>query len=115
VLSHSPTTPAAKRKSRGWPSVDLTMDAGARKRAKFWLGDKANKQNIESYFDDEVIEDPGDDEVDAEPEIDVRSPDFPYIVISDEDDIEEMDEDAWEREKSAVRAMSAEVVDTMEI
>lgn len=100
----------------------MNMDSGARKRAKFWLGDRANMGDIETNLDDDeqmVISEPGDDEVDVEPPIDVRSPNFPYIVISDDEEDEMMDDDsvaeALERRKEAVRAMSQEVVDSMEI
>lgn len=119
VLSHSPVmgpvTPKAKRTISARGSVDYANrrggdDEGARKRARYWLGDQAigsYVQRVSSWDDDaDVIRDPGDDEVDADEE------GLYWIGLGEMSEDEEMPR---EREKSAVRAMSEHLMEAMEV
>jgi AP-1 complex subunit sigma 1/2 len=133
AMSHSPVvtllkTPPTKRKSHASASVDLGITPGARKRAKYWLGERADADDLEGGYgeddDDIVIRDPGDDEVDAdEPMPQGFHWTSPPIYISDEDEEEDREDDDYEddldirreREKSAVRAMSEQIADSMEV
>lgn len=113
VLSHSPVmgpiTPKAKRRISARGSVDYSA-SGARKRARYWLGDQYDGHSVLRVGswddgDDYVIRDPGDDEVDADDE-------GPYFI----GDFSEEDEDSGkEREKSVVRAMSEQLMESMEV
>ena len=96
-LSHSPPEawsaprPRSKR-SRPQSQSSFTMgDAGASKRAKYWFGDRVG--DLEKR-DDDVIPDPGDDEVDADEYLDVGSGGSwaPFDETSDYDHYDEDDE-----------------------
>jgi AP-1 complex subunit sigma 1/2 len=114
VLSHSPVmgpvTPKRTVSARG--SVDYSA-SGARKRARYWLGDHLDGYDVKRVgswddSDDFVIRDPGDDEVDADDE-------GPYYIgdVSSEDD--EDIQPSKEREKSAVRGVSEQLMESMEV
>ncbi|KAF2185707.1 mitogen-activated protein kinase MAF1 [Zopfia rhizophila CBS 207.26] len=97
---------------------ESNVNAAARKRAEYWLGDRAN-QGLEMYgvddeLDDMVIDHPEDEVVDAEEVLTVRDREasLDYYYSSDDDsDVEFI----REREKSAVRAMSEHITEAMEV
>ncbi|KAI9716858.1 MAG: hypothetical protein M1828_007519 [Chrysothrix sp. TS-e1954] len=112
ALGHSPArTP---KRARPLSSASLSIDAGASKRAKYWLGDRA--KGIEGGWDDEddhEFDDPGDDEVDAEDALHDGS----IAEQSNNDGDDEDDDDELERryrEKSSVRRMSEHLVESMD-
>ena len=109
VLSHSPSrTP---KRARPLSSASLSIDAGASKRARYWLGDRA--EGIEDGWkegEDDEFQDPGDDEVDADDALDSRSVAGPS---SDDDDDDELERRY--RDKSSVRRMSEHVVESMDV
>lgn len=93
---------------------------GASKRARFWLGDKADRCVSEPAWGDEfgddeadyVIAEPGDDAVDAD-DIFYYSSDAStgnFIESEDEDEIEQR----W-RKKSPVRAVSESIAEAMQV
>jgi len=112
VMSHSPaqgTLVSGKRGARKSP------DLGASKRARYWLGERA-EGNVKGGWgedddDNEMIELWDDDEVDAEVVID-DGDDLDYN-FPDDDEVE--DELPRERRKSAVRGMSEDIAESMEV
>lgn len=129
VLSHSPVigpvTPQAgsrhKRTMSARGSVDYDAAAtpvaagyadGASKRARYWLGDQVDSYHVQRVGswnrNGDVIRDPGDDEVDADEDEGQY-----WIGIGDMSDDDE--DFPREREKSAVRAMSEHLMETMEV
>jgi hypothetical protein len=112
-----PTTPKRKH------SLRSSMDFGARKRARYWLGERAN--DVEGGYADEdeveVIKAPGDDEVDADIDIDyiddmIRSGrSLSPISVSSDDDDELHIISSRERRKSHVRAHSEGVAESIEV
>lgn len=114
MLSHSPVmgpiTPKRRVSAQGTVNYG---ESGARKRARYWLGDQIDGRYVErvgswNESDDLVIRDPGDDEVDADDE--------PYwIVLGEMSEDDEEGNTVREREKSAVRAMSEQLMDSMEV
>lgn len=120
AISHSPihaTAAVAKRKSSLRSGLSVSM--GARKRARYWLGDRADNEDFEGGWgedDDEIVIDgPGDDEVDAESVISVRDGSAERYSSDDNSDVEMEMEMMREREKSAVRAMSEHITEFMEV
>lgn len=84
--------------SDGW----VTPDLGARKRARYWLGDR---EGIEVQEDEEELE----------PE---EFPEPPKPVVDENDNYMLSDEDARSarsRSKSTVRGISEEIADSMEV
>ncbi|KAL9057703.1 MAG: hypothetical protein Q9162_002177 [Coniocarpon cinnabarinum] len=92
ILSHSPSqiTTAVRipvKRARPTSSYSLSYpDAGASKRAKYWLGDRATdvEDGWTYHDDDDVIEDPGDDEVDVDEWLESE----PYDAYTETDDDE---------------------------
>ena len=116
ILSHSPTriittVPKIKR-PRPPSSQSLTMtDAGASKRAKYWLGDRFDSlEDGWKYHDDEeeTIEEPGDDEVDVVDAIGSES--FEAYDDTDADEVE-----ACLRSKKAVQGMNEQIADSIDL
>lgn len=119
IMSHSPAVRAAAAAAshlgagtkRGASHSTLSMGLdSADKRAKYWLGDRA--EGISSGWPDDdddvmVIPHPGDDEVDADDDL------MDYVEEDDDEDFE--DEIERQREKSAVRDMSEHIADIMEV
>ncbi|KAI9880509.1 MAG: RNA polymerase III-inhibiting protein maf1 [Pleopsidium flavum] len=112
IMSHSPVqrTPVkTKRSSDGeWSRSE---GQGASKRARYWLGDKA--EDVSGAWgeddEDEVIG-WGDDEVDVDGVVD--DGDEPrYIVSADEDNTAR----ARSRSKSTVRDISEDIAESMEV
>ncbi|PGH23059.1 hypothetical protein AJ80_02832 [Polytolypa hystricis UAMH7299] len=107
ILSHSVTegleTPIGKRfVDDGWATPDL----GARKRARFWLGDRATLRQSDYSSDEE-------DEAES-PEA-LSKPSRP--VVDEYDNYVLSDEEVRSRSgsKGTVRALSEEIADTMEV
>ena len=120
AISHSPihaTAAVTKRKSSLRSGLSVSM--GARKRARYWLGDRADNEDFEGGWgedDDEIVIDgPGDDEVDAESVISVRDGSAERYSSDDNSDVEIGMEMMREREKSSVRAMSEHITESMEV
>jgi hypothetical protein len=107
ILSHS-TTDGTTTPESGKRSVDdeyETPDFGARKRARYWLGDRATLKLRDSSSDE--------DEDDSS-EIASKPPrplvdEFDNYILSDED------VRSQSGSKSAVRAISEEIADSMEV
>lgn len=101
ILSHSPPdgteTPVGKR------TVDdgyLTPDLGARKRARYWLGERPGFRNKDPYDHEAVTQTP-----DRRESVD----EYDNYVLSDEDFR------SRSGSNGAVRAMSEEIADSMEV
>jgi len=99
-----------------------SMDFGASKRARYWLGERADHLEDDDADDVDLIRQPGDDEVDAEIDVDyidemIRSGHSlsPISVSSDESDEEARFVSQRERRKSNVRAMSEGVAESIEV
>lgn len=116
VLSHSPSqeprTPVKSTKrfaddeSDGW----LTPNLGARKRARYWLGDREGVEVAEHDAEDHERDQNGDDLDDSLP-----PPQRPLVdehdnyILSDEDA-----RSARSRSKSTVRGVSEDIAEAME-
>lgn len=118
ALSNSPTYATSLMSKFKQSQHESNPNAGSRKRAEYWLGDHA-KRGLEYYgesdeLDNMVIDHPGD-VVDAEEVLDIRereaSLDVDYYASDDDSDVESL----REREKSAVRAMSENVMERMDM
>jgi hypothetical protein len=118
ALSHSPSVATSLMSKFKQSQYESNPNAGSRKRAEYWLGDRA-KRGLEYYgesdeLDNMVIDHPGDI-VDAEEMVDIRdreaSLDVDYYGSDDDSDVESL----RERQKSAVRAMSEHMMDRMEV
>lgn len=108
VMSHSPRSGLAKRSAMG-----LSKDLGANKRARYWLGDRAdNLANGRNADDDD---DPTmwnlDDEVDAD-DVDLT---FDGDEFCDDYDDEADDESDEQKFKGPVRGVSEDIAAAMEI
>ncbi|KAJ9665306.1 RNA polymerase III-inhibiting protein maf1 [Coniosporium apollinis] len=118
VISHSPVRAASawsqkhqshsKRKST---RNSLRISEGATKRARYWLGDDAEVEDA-ADDEDEVIHEPGDDEVDADEYPDIREASVSSYLTDDDDYDMEL---RVHREKSAVRGVSEHIADSMEV
>ncbi|KAF1815251.1 mitogen-activated protein kinase MAF1 [Eremomyces bilateralis CBS 781.70] len=99
IIGHTPLrapiapTPKKKRRSS-------VYDDGARKRAVFWLGERAGIDYADDDDDDMVIDNPGDDEVDN----DLDLLDHEHALTS-----------SRRKNRSGVRAMSESIMETMEL
>ncbi len=119
VMSHSPMLLAAGGSAqRHRPKRTTSGGLGANKRARYWLGDTADREQVESAWGDEDDEDVmidviDDDEVDAEEEFDVRDEVAERYLSEDDDD--ESEYSPPQRETSTVRAMSEHIADAMEV
>ncbi|KAF2867660.1 Maf1 regulator-domain-containing protein [Massariosphaeria phaeospora] len=119
ALSNSPSVAMSLMSKFKASKYESSANAGSRKRAEYWLGDRA-RRGLESYgesdeLDNMVIDHPGE-VVDAEEETYLPARETSLGVdcfySSDGDsDVESLKE----REKSAVRAMSEHMADRMEI
>jgi hypothetical protein len=106
-LEAEPKTPKRKHaRSRS------SMDFGASKRARYWLGERADELEDDAEEEVEVIQAPGDDEVDADVDVDyidemIRSGRSisPLSVSSEESEDEVQFVSQRERRKSNVRAV----------
>jgi hypothetical protein len=126
AISSSPSASVVKR-NRGESSVG----DGARKRARYWLGDRADAEDFgdggwgeddEEYY----VEESSDDDADMAPSlIDVRS--MPIVIRdtsiekdssgsgSDAESSDEPSDVEMTREESAVRAVSEQIADSIEV
>lgn len=92
-------------------------DSGASKRARFWLGDKADRCVSEPVWgeddedDDFVIADPGDDEVDA---IDAYDEDDQADFATDEGEEDDEIEKRF-RDRTAIRSVSQEAAHSIDV
>lgn len=88
---------------------------GARKRARYWLGDRADDEDLSGSWDDEdeetdVIAEDNDDEVDVD-----------GYVLDDGDEMEtaaeadEQDEGSLYPPNNAVRGISEEIAESMDV
>ncbi|KAI9680610.1 MAG: RNA polymerase III-inhibiting protein maf1 [Caeruleum heppii] len=115
IMSHSPQRPGLARiQAAGRRSA--SRSSGAEKRARYWLGDRVDMQEVHSATDDEDDEEEtlsswGDDEVDVEGDI-----------LDDGDEIlrdasiDDEDEDQFnERSRSAIRGISEDIAESMEV
>lgn len=109
IMTHSPRLGFAKRGSSG-----VSRESGANKRARYWLGDKA----------DTATGQPDDDDIERKDwtvseEFDLNNDDDDFIsdldVFSDDYDDEADDEDEDQDLKAPVRGVSEEVAAEMEI
>jgi hypothetical protein len=98
ILSHSPSEKTPIKSKRGIDDGWSTPDAGATKRAKYWLGDRADIKVRHTWSEDE-------DEAEEE---EIRQLDDPMYILSDV-------ERSRERSKSTVRGISEDIAETMEV
>lgn len=102
ILSHSPVERTPVKTKRGAEDEEgwMTPDLGARKRAKYWLGDRD---------DVEIQEDSDDREEEYGPP--------PKPVVDDNDNYILSDEErrSRSRSKSTVRGISEEIAEAMEV
>lgn len=116
-LEAEPKTPKRKHaRSRS------SMDFGASKRARYWLGERADELEDDDEEEVEVIKAPGDDEVDADVDVDyidemIRSGRSisPISKSSEESERDVMFMSQRERRKSKVRTMSQGVQENIEV
>lgn len=103
--------PHSKRK---FSRNSLRISEGATKRARYWLGDNADVEDVADGRDDddEVIHEPGDDEVDAEEYPDIREASVSSYLTDDDDYDVDLN---LHREKSAVRGVSEHIAESMEV
>jgi len=113
VMSHSPARRGDFRKRA---VAKRTGGSGARKRARYWLGDRA--EDVQGEWDvddddDDVIHGWDDDEVDVEEEVidDGDDMDYDYEAYDDDDCYY----DSWESCKSQIRAVSEDIAEKMEV
>ena len=111
ILSHSPVqrTPIKSRKSANgeWSRSE---GQGASKRAKYWLGDRAEDVTGEWGEDDEdEVIGWNDDEADVDVVVD-DGDELDFVPDADEDDPRAV----RSRSKSTVRGMSEDIADSME-
>jgi len=122
MASHSPNmgahmmkTPKRPRNLTRTLSVGSTTSIGAAKRAKYWLGDRADRP-IEGNWDedgDELDAVVGELEEDGEFDTDVEKLELHRFSSSTVD--EEGSLGSSFQKRSAIRHMSEEIVDSMEI
>lgn len=109
-MTHSPRLGFTKRSAGG-----LTLESGANKRARYWLGDKAD--GATSQPDDDDDDDPQDWALNEE--FDLNDDDDDFISdpekFFDEYDDEADDEEDEQHLKAPVRGVSEEVAAEMEI
>jgi hypothetical protein len=112
VMSHSP----ARRSDFKKRAVTKRASSnGARKRARYWLGDRAEdvQDEWDGDDDDDVIHGWDDDEVDVDDEVidDGDDMDYDYEVYEDND----FHYDSWEISKNQIRAVSEDIAEKMEV
>ena len=104
-----------------YKNFESSTNAGSRKRAEYWLGDRARK-GLEAYGDSDeldnmVIDHPGD-VVDADQDrfVPIRemSMDADYYESEGDSDVESLVQ-MHKRRKGAVRTMSEGIMDRMEL
>lgn len=116
VLSHSPSqefqTPVKSTKrladdeSDGW----LTPDLGAKKRARYWLGDRDDVEVAEHADDDPEREQVGEALTNIPPPKRPLVDEHDNYILSDEDA-----RSARSRSKSTVRGVSEDIAEAMEV
>ncbi|KAF2710022.1 repressor of RNA polymerase III transcription MAF1 [Pleomassaria siparia CBS 279.74] len=117
ALSNSPSIAMSLMSKFKQSKFESSANAGSRKRAEYWLGDRA-KRGLECYgesdeLDNMVIDHP-EEVVDAEePYVPAREASLGVDYYSSDNDTDV--ESLREREKSTVRTMSEQLVDRMEI
>jgi hypothetical protein len=104
VITHSPRTGLAKRSASG-----LSRDMGANKRARYWLGDRADAITNGRDADEEDV-DYSDDFVDGDGDVAFDGDEF-----CDEYDDEADDESDDQDYKGSVRGVSEDIAARMEI
>jgi len=109
IMSHSPQIGHTKRSA-----TSLTKDLGANKRARYWLGDRAENVTNARDADDEDL-DPGlwnlDDQIDAD-DVDII---FDGDEFCDDYEDEADDESDEQNYKGPVRGVSEDIAAAMEI
>ncbi|KAI4940089.1 uncharacterized protein J4E92_001377 [Alternaria infectoria] len=120
ALSNSPSVAMSLMSKFKASKYESSANAGSRKRAEYWLGDRARK-GLEAYGDSDeldnmVIDHPGD-VVDAEqqrylPARDM-SMDAEYYESDDDSDVESLVD--RERAVSKIRTMSEGIIERMEL
>ncbi|KAL6708600.1 RNA polymerase III-inhibiting protein maf1 [Coniothyrium glycines] len=120
ALSNSPSVAMSLMSKFKASKVESSTNAGSRKRAEYWLGDRARK-GLEAYGDSDeldnmVIDHPGD-VVDAEQDMYLpareMSMDVEYYESEGDSDVESLH--SRERRASRPRTMSEGVMDRMEL
>ena len=116
IMSHSPLPPIDMPVKGRRAGPGRSRANGASKRAQYWLGDRADIQDIkggwdeDDYDDEELLSDP-EDEVDVDGDI-VDDGDEPDQVLMN--DI--LDERSISRQpRSPVRGLSEEIADRMDL
>jgi hypothetical protein len=100
IMSHSPSEKTPIKSKRAIDDGWTTPDAGATKRARYWLGDGVDVKVRNRWSDDEDEEE--EEEV-------VRQLDDPAYVLSD------VEERLRSRSKSTVRGISEDIAEAMEV
>jgi hypothetical protein len=108
VMSHSPRSRLAKRSASG-----LSKDIGAKKRARYWLGDRAdaitNSHDLDDQESDLHIWNPDDED---DPDFDVTFDGDEYCDDYDDEADDESDEQEY---KDPIRGVSEDIASRMEI
>ncbi|KAF9692840.1 hypothetical protein EKO04_009281 [Ascochyta lentis] len=121
ALSPSPSMSMSLMSKFKQSNFESSTNAGSRKRAEYWLGDRARK-GLEAYGDSDeldnmVIDHPGD-VVDADQDrfVPIRemSMDADYYESEGDSDVESLVE-MHKRKRSGVRTMSEGIMDRMEL
>jgi len=120
ALSNSPSIPMSLMSKFKQSNSESSANAGSRKRAEYWLGDRARK-GLEAYgesdeLDNMVIDHPGD-VVDAEQNLWVpvreMSTDADYYESDGDSDVESLV--GRSKGKGGIRTMSEGLMDRMEL
>lgn len=113
IMSHSPVqrTPvkSSRKANADWSRSE---DHSASKRAKYWLGDRAEyvTGGLDEDDDEDVVIGWDDDEVDVDVVVD-DGDELECLVSADEDDLPRI----RSRSKSTVRGMSEDIAESMEV
>ena len=123
VMSHSPrnmTRSMLMRRGNSMAAADAEDDdVGAKKRARYWLGDKFADRVMDSD-DDAVVDDGLIWNRDADGDLnngydDDDEESFDYEEPMDEDFESDEDEETYQRQKSPVRGVSEDIASRMDI
>lgn len=122
VISHSPVRAAMLQRPRlvDRERSSVSVGDGAQKRASYWLGNRVLEDDVESYGEDDddemIIEEPGDDEVETNTDLDdIRSGlTNGYYSYDGAEDYDDVDGSLY-RSRLPPRGMSEEVAEAMEM
>ena len=115
IMSHSPVQRMTTPRKGTTGARTRSRSSGASKRARYWLGDRATGTDIDGGLDEDdddvLISGWDDDEVDVDGEVLDDGDEMLYDYEGEDHD----ELDTRERAKSALRGISEEIADSMEV